>query len=844
MNMFFRSFLILFLFIPGLLFAQPGGKISGKVTDSETDDILPYAQVAVYQLPDSVFETGVITDDNGEYLVDGLQPGDYGLVITFIGYLPAYPGPVKISGKETAEAGGTQLSLNITSIDEVRVTGQAATTSRKIEKQVYNTDQFVTAMGGTAIDILHLIPSIQISPDGDVALRGTGGFLVYLNGKPTQLEPSVVLAQLPANSIEKIEIITVPTARYDAQGKGGIINILTKEGKLRGTSFTGGLMGGGAPGNPEFDPVRYSGNILLNHVGEKFSIYGGVDYGRRNVRGNREGKARILQDDGSYYWMVADGPRPEWHINWSARAGMDIDISERDRLSFGLYHGKQVEGRTAEYLYDNYYGDIDGNRFDDPRNNVVFNPNTHERVGIFTLGSIDYSHDFNDGKKLDVSFLYEKSDLYSNLVNMDISRMPENYGDTLLAYRQYDDNPLNGLRLDIDLTIPLKNGGELGFGYHPQALFQTGKFLFDTLDVNNNTWHPYTEFQNNVELTRWIHAGYIDYSGSSNKLTYSAGLRVEYTDQLFYVENADYLNIFDRPTTNNHEFKKLDFFPVLHMDWEISEKDDLIFAFSRRINRPPTKNMSPFLLRRHYEVFLVGDPSLKPEYSIIGEVSYTRRFEKSKLTLTGFYRNTDNAIYRVNTILNADDYQWYHGNSVLIRSYTNAGNNHALGIELDGDFRLTDWWKFYLGGSIYDFRIKGEIFEYQVDTRSTNWTLNTNTTFNITDGLSLYWTFSATSATVTAQGGNELFYMSDAALSWGPKKVENLKLTFKVIDMFASNHQGLYTQGRDKTGKDIFYQTVTYHRYGPIFELNLTYSLNWASNGSKGIDSEFGKEEF
>ena len=135
-----RSLFILFLLVPGLALAQSGGKISGKVTDSETGDLLPYAQVAVYQLPDSVFETGVITDDNGEYLVDGLQPGEYGLVITFLGYLPAYPEPVKITGKETTEAGETRLNLNITALDEVRVTGQASTTSRKIEKQVYNAD--------------------------------------------------------------------------------------------------------------------------------------------------------------------------------------------------------------------------------------------------------------------------------------------------------------------------------------------------------------------------------------------------------------------------------------------------------------------------------------------------------------------------------------------------------------------------------------------------------------------------------------------------------------------------------------------------------------------------------
>ena len=288
------KYAFLMAFVPGIVSAASGGKITGRVSDRETGDNLPYAQISVYTLPDSSFQTGAITNDNGEYLIEGLDPGEYGLVINFLGYLPAHLEPVTLSGEETVEAGEARLILNITSLDEVRVTGQASTTSRKIEKQVYNADQFVTAAGGTAVDMLQMIPSVQISPDGDVSLRGTSGFLVYLNGKPTQLEPSVVLAQLPANSIEKIEIITVPTARYDAQGKGGIINVLTKEGKLQGTSFTGGLMGGGAPGNPEFDPARYSGSFLLNHVGKKFSFYGGADYGRRNVRGNREGRARIL----------------------------------------------------------------------------------------------------------------------------------------------------------------------------------------------------------------------------------------------------------------------------------------------------------------------------------------------------------------------------------------------------------------------------------------------------------------------------------------------------------------------------------------------------------------------
>jgi len=254
--------------------------------------------------------------------------------------------------------------------------------------------------------------------------------------------------------------------------------------------------------------------------------------------------------------------------------------------------------------------------------------------------------------------------------------------------------------------------------------------------------------------------------------------------------------------------------------------------------------MSPFLLRRHYEVFLVGDPSLKPEYANLAELSYVKGIGESEITFTGFYRYTNNAIYRVNTILNENESDWYHGNSVLIRSYTNAGNNQALGGEISADLKLKPWWKIYVGGSLYHFTIQGEIFEFQVDQKSTNWTLNANTTFSIAKQFKLFWSLAVKSATVTAQGGDELFYMSDATFSWKPKKAENLNLMIKVVDMFASNDQGLYTQGYDKTGTEVFYQATTYHRYGPILELNFTYAINSSVQKKKNLDSEFGKDEF
>lgn len=843
------KFRLLFSITLSLIFAtellSQRGSIEGQVLDSEESLPLEYAQVGLFTSSDSTLMDGTITGAEGRFKLEKVKPGNYYLEYSYIGYRSIRQGPVIISSESPRyQANPAVLSVNISSLEEVEVVHQSTQTERKIDRQVYHADQFQTASGGSAVDVLQSLPSVQIGPDGEVSLRGTGSFLVYLNGKPTQMEASVLLSQIAANSIDEIEVITVPTARYDSQGKGGIIHISTHQSALDGTYLNAGAMIGGAPWNEDADPFRYSGNLSFTHQQDRFKLYGGLDYSSRDVRGSREGKARILQEDGSYYWMVADGPRPEWHINYSGRLGADIELTDRDDLSVGFYYGKKTEGRYAGYIYDNFYGDIDENRLGDPRDNVIFNPNDHERVGLFTTASLDYTHETKSGGSFKASFLFESSDLYSDLLNADISMMEEDYGDTLLAYRQHDDNPLKGYRLDLVYSQPFRTNHTFSMGYQPQYLEQQGIFHFDTLDVLNAVWNPYTEFENETELTRWIHAGFVNFEGSFNSFDYVAGLRLEYMDQLFWVENPDYLTIFDEPTTSENVVQKLDFFPVLHLQYNLNSTDNLVAAFSRRINRPPTKNMSPFLLRRHYEVFLVGDPSLKPEYASLAELSYTKGFGDSELTFTGFYRLTDNAIYRVNTVLNEDDTDWYHGNSVLIRSYTNSGNNQALGGELTADLKLTKWWKLYLGGSLYHFTIKGEIFEFEVDQQSTNWTLNANTSISIASQFKFYWALSVQSATVTAQGSDDLFYMSDASLSWTPKNLSNLSMQFKVLDTFASNDKGLTTEGYDETGTQVFYQTTTYHRYGPILELNLTYSLNTSLQKKKKLDSTFGKEEF
>jgi outer membrane receptor protein involved in Fe transport len=373
-------------------------------------------------------------------------------------------------------------------------------------------------------------------------------------------------------------------------------------------------------------------------------------------------------------------------------------------------------------------------------------------------------------------------------------------------------------------------------GIHPQYFRITGDFTYDTLGIVTGEMGSYTELENGIDLRRGIYAGYLDYSGSWDRFEIMAGLRLEYTDQTLEIDNPDYFTIFDRPTQSTYLVQQLDWFPTLHASFTPVEATTLNLAASRRISRPPIKNMAPFLYRRHLEVYVVGDPALMPEYINSVELGLEQKFGKQKVNLTGFYRGVDNAIFRVNTV--------YHEEMVLIRSYTNSGNSRSLGAELNADFEAGNKVKFFLGGSLYNYRIQGDIFGYQEDNSSTNWSLKGNANIALSKQLKFTTDFDIMSATVTAQGSNEMFYFANAAISYTPALLEKWSFALRVLDIFSSNLRGLDTRAYDSSGRQIFYQETLYTRTGPIAELGISYAFNSNGKSGKKAESSFGKNEF
>ncbi|MFY0713281.1 TonB-dependent receptor [Seonamhaeicola sp. NFXS20] len=845
-------FLLLSTLFSAFTFAQKG-TIKGLIIDNESKAPIPFATVVILN-NDSNTVSGAISSDDGTFSVNNIKSGTYSVQISFIGYETTTISNITISKTyNEVNIGSILLKPQLESLDAVTIKSQTKTATTKIDRKVYNASDFATAKGGNAADVLNKLPSITVDPNGDVSVRGTSDFMVYLNGKPTNIKPSVLLGQIQSNNISKIDVITVPTARYDAQGKGGIINITTKKNINQGLSVSvNGLLGGAPWGNitDEFSKHklkddRYGGGFNISYGKNNITIYGGFNYNMKNVNGKRSGEARVFvnQPEGDFYHMNAkNGQRPEWYENYTANAGIDLDLSNTKKLSFSYFYGNRNEGRAAYYIYNTFFADADQSNKDTATEQFMYNPNIDDRYGEYNTFNIDYSVALKNDASFKIAAAYETSKLSRELNNKNYfynsraeidNDIYNNYANANHAdnYSLSDNTPLKGLRFNTDYEKQINEFSSFGTGAQIQYTNIEGEFNFNNTLVTKN-------LDNTIDLTRTVYAAYADYSVSRGKLNYILGIRAEYGDQTLKIGNTDYVPIFGADLKQNYSQNKLDVFPSAHFNYKFNKTNNLTLAGSRRINRASVTKLAPFLYRRHFEVYVVGDPELEAEYLNNIEITFEKKLGKNNVGLTGFYRGTDNTVFRVNTVTTANENPELNtilNEDVLIRSYTNAGNSTSLGAELNMNIIANSWAKFFIGGSLYNYQIKGEVFGYNVDQNSTNWSLKGNANFTLSNKLRFNYDFSRISNTVTSQGQNDAFSVSNIALSYQPSNAWDISV--RGLDIFAQNDTGLDTNAFNASNQQIFYQETLYERVGPIVELGITYSLNM--NNKKKKDKDF-----
>ncbi|TYA69968.1 TonB-dependent receptor [Seonamhaeicola marinus] len=845
-----------FLLFTTITFAQRGS-ITGKIVDSATNDAIPFATVVILNDSEETV-SGAISSEDGSFAIGNLKFGAYSVKVSFIGYQTVTEANVIVSKTASnVNVGSILIQPQLESLDAVTVKAQTKTATTKIDRKVYNASDFETAKGGNAADVLNKLPSITVDPTGNVSVRGTSDFMVYLNGKPTNIKPSVLLGQIQSNNISKIDVITVPTARYDAQGKGGIINITTKKNSTQGLSVSvNGLLGGAPWANltdvyskHKLKDDRYGGGFNITYGAKNLTVYGGFNYNMKNVNGKRSGEARVFVNEpqGDFFHMNAkNGERPEWYENYTANAGIDLDLADNKKLSFSYFYGNRNEGRAAYYIYNTFYADADQSNKDAATEQFMYNPNVDDRYGKYNTFNLDYAVELPNNASFKMAAAYETSKLsralnnknyfYNSRAEVD-NDVVNDYANAFQAddYSLSDSTPLKGLRFNTDYEKQIDENSTFGTGAQIQYTNIEGAFKFNNTLVTK-------DLDNTIDLTRTVYAAYADYTATRGKLSYILGLRAEYGDQTLENGTTDYVPIFGADLQKKYTQNKLDLFPSAHFSYAINDANKITLAGSRRINRASVTKLAPFLYRRHFEVYVVGDPELESEYLNNAEITYETKAGKNTFSLTGFYRGTDNTVFRVNTVTTTVENPELNailGEDVLIRSYTNAGNSTSLGAELNINVIPSSWAKFFIGGSLYNYQIKGEVFGFDVDQNSTNWSLKGNANFTISDKLRFTYDFSRISNTVTSQGQNDAFTVSNIALSYQPTEAWDIAL--RGLDIFAQNDTGLDTNAFNAANQQIFYQETLYERNGPVFELGITYALNMKGKKKKAKDFQGNK---
>ena len=816
-----------FLFILFLVASQFGfSQLTGKIVDKNDMTPLEYATVALYSQSPRKLITGVITNTNGVFSFDKIKRGTYSIEISFIGYEPKKIENIVFSG-DKKDLGILKLALG-NALNEVVIKSERAAVVSKIDKQVFDATKFQNSQGGTGTDVIKNLPAVSVNGTGEILVRGSTGFVILLNGKPVQGNPATILNQLPANAIDKVEVITAPSAKYDPEGKAGILNIFTKRGALNGT-FAQINTRIGAPSIEDYDnsesAKRYGIDATYNYRKDKWNFSLGASYQRNDKSGRREGDVFTIINDVKTSFP-SDGERSFDEENYSGNITLDFTPNENNEFSLGFFGGKRSKDRRADILYFDNNAVQPANSDNRLYTFQYFNENLRIRKSDFALGSLDYTHKFANDSKLSTSFLYEYTLLGGPTTNRNLG-----YPDTTQIIQDEfntNDNPLFGTLFRIDYEFAKFSFGKLETGYQYRFLDHEGDFDYTRRNNDTGIFETVPEFTSAIDLKRTLHSGYVNLSNKKEKWEYAAGVRLEKMDRELTLQGENDLV----PEVINYDYLQL--FPSASVEYSLNNKSKLKAAYSRRVQRTTTFKMNPFREREHSETLEQGDKNLKPEFVDLVEIGISKRYKKgNSVYATAYLRNVKNLVNRVNQVFN---------DTILDRIYSNVGRGQSLGIELGANLKPTENWSNFIGANIFNFDIDGSYNGDKIETNATQYSININSTYEFNTNTSLQFTLNYLSERVTAQGEDSRFYSPN--LTFRKTFYDNrlvATLQWQNIDMglLDTNEQRITTSNAGS-----FFTTTNYVYEVDMITLNLSYNFNSNKNKSKFIKSEFGAKEF
>jgi outer membrane receptor protein involved in Fe transport len=648
LNLYFASAVLCF---SSLAFSQ-GGIVTGAVIDANDKEGIEFTTLTLFNAADSSLAGGTVTDTAGHFYIDGLAGGTYYMRMSFIGYQTQFVQNIVLSA-QTPYIDLGQLELSVSGeLGAVDVVVNQAVFETKIDKKIFNADENLTSKGGTGLDLLRQVPTITVDENDNILLRGDGNVTILIDGRPSAMPANQLLKQLPASAIDRVEIITNPSAKYDPEGMSGIINVVLKKSKLSG--FNGNF--NTSVGQSKF--TNCNSSIGLNYRNDKFNVYSSYSYyyGKSWFGGTLE--RDVLLSDSTWDRLRSDDYGDRINTYHSARVGVDFFANDKNTfyLSANADYGTNLGTRLVNY---NNYGESDELLYYSQRNGQINAPSSNY---VFTGGwQKTFGH---PDHTLFVDFNFSNSSFEGDewLWQKYYDTAGSNYA---TAYQHTLDKTYHQTLLGkIDYVWPINDSTILEAGFHFTQRLADNDFFSESAG-DDAIYSNDTGLINHFNYVQNTFAPYVTFARQFRKLGAKIGVRAEPT-----LTTAQLVNTNE--TFDNNYFQ---LFPSAHLSYKTDNYSEFMLSYSRRINRPELDQLNPFTNYSDPLVLETGNPFLKPEIIHVNEFSYMKYWKKFNINATVYYRLITDLIRRSLS---------YEGTISHVTN-TNLGNSSLTG----GDLILT-----------------------------------------------------------------------------------------------------------------------------------------------------------
>ena len=784
---------------------SPKFTITGKVIDKENNQPLEYATITLKSNNRPDFIQGGITDSEGNFQIESV-PGKYDINIEFISFVTYIMNGVSL--KSNLNLGTIAMEIDPSELEEVELVGEQTQVEIRLDKRIYNVGKDITVRGGSVADVLGNIPSITVDVEGNIALRGNNNVRILINGKPSGLvgiSGPDGLRQLPSESIEKVEVITSPSARYDAEGTGGILNIILKKQERSGFNGNFNINGG--------IPETFRGTATVNWKTKKLNLFSTNTIGRRTSISNGLSENEYFNEEeaNSYLFETGKINRERDQLFISLGAEYFIDKSSSFTLN-GFY--RDNEGINDGVVTIDELNSLDGSTISTVERKQ-YEPELDESFQLSGL----YEKKFNDkGHEISATYQYEQSTedelaQITSLQTFPSIRINDNEEVTTLESQKR-------ILAQVDYIYPLDENTQIELGY--RGTFNTIETDYEVAFIENNNRSIDADLTNVLVYKEYVNAAYSQFGKKINKFSLLLGLRME-----------DSNIVIDQRTTNDYTNKRYtNWFPTVNLSFEIDQKESITLGYAKRIRRPRGFFLNPFPSRNSITNFFQGNPDLDPASTGSFDLGYLKRFKKFTINGSIYYQRTTNNFQFVNedtgeTVILSGDPNDPISDLVIVpvlrRGPINLSKNKRYGGEANLTFTPNRKIRLNANFNVYSNEVIGTYNGFVFDAKNVSWSSRFISSINFGKGLSWQNQLFFRGPRVTAQSKSKPLGGLSTAINKDILK-EKGTLSFRISDVFNSQKY------RSNTFTDTFNSYTEFQWRQPTYIVTLTYRLNQKKN--------------